>query len=83
MNEGHSAFLSLERMRQLMENNHLDKNASREVVYSSNVFTTHTPVSADNDVFPIDMEQKYFREYVKHLFMYLDEFLRLGSINHK
>ena len=81
MNEGHSAFLSLERMRQLMENNHLDKNAAREVVYSSNVFTTHTPVPAGNDVFPMDMVQKYFSEYVKHIGMTMDEFLRLGRIN--
>ena len=69
MNEGHSAFLSLERIRQLMENNHLDKNTAREVVFSSNIFTTHTPVPAGNDIFPIDMVQKYFADYVKHIDM--------------
>ena len=81
MNEGHSAFLSLERIRQLMENNHLDKNSAREVVYSSNIFTTHTPVPAGNDIFPIDMVQKYFSDYVKHIDMTMDEFIRLGRIN--
>ena len=81
MNEGHSAFLSLERIRQLMENNHLDKNTAREVVYSSNIFTTHTPVPAGNDIFPIDMIQKYFTDYVKHIDMTMDEFIRLGRIN--
>ena len=81
MNEGHSAFLSLERIRQLMENNHLDKNTAREVVFSSNIFTTHTPVPAGNDIFPIDMIQKYFTEYVKHIDMTMDEFIRLGRIN--
>ncbi len=81
MNEGHSAFLSLERIRQLMENNNLDKNTAREVVYSSNIFTTHTPVPAGNDIFPIDMIQKYFTDYVKHIDMTMDEFIRLGRIN--
>ena len=81
MNEGHSAFLSLERIRQLMANKHLDKNTAREVVYSSNIFTTHTPVPAGNDIFPIDMVQKYFADYVKHIDMTMDEFIRLGRIN--
>lgn len=81
MNEGHSAFLSLERIRQLMENNNLDKNTAREIVYSSNIFTTHTPVPAGNDIFPIDMVQKYFSEYIKNIDMNMDEFIRLGRIN--
>lgn len=81
MNEGHSAFLSLERIRQLMVDDKLDRQSAREVVYSSNVFTTHTPVPAGNDVFPVEMVQKYFSEYVKQIDMTMEEFLKLGKIN--
>lgn len=81
MNEGHSAFLSLERIRQLMIDNKLDRKTAREVVFSSNVFTTHTPVPAGNDVFPIEMMQKYFVDYIKQIDMTMEEFLKLGKID--
>ena len=81
MNEGHSAFLSLERIRQLMIDNKLDRKTAREVVFSSNVFTTHTPVPAGNDVFPIEMMQKYFVDYIKQIDMSIEEFLKLGKID--
>lgn len=80
MNEGHSAFLSLERIRQLMIDDKLDRKTAREVVFSSNVFTTHTPVPAGNDVFPIEMMQKYFVDYIKQIDMSMEEFLKLGKI---
>ena len=47
----------------------LDRKTAREVVFSSNVFTTHTPVPAGNDVFPIEMMQKYFVDYIKQIDM--------------
>lgn len=81
MNEGHSAFLSLERIRQLMIDDKLDRKTAREVVFSSNVFTTHTPVPAGNDVFPIEMMQKYFIDYIKQIDMSMEEFLKLGKID--
>ena len=81
MNEGHSAFLSLERIRQLMIDDKLDRKTAREVVFSSNVFTTHTPVPAGNDVFPIEMMQKYLVDYIKQIDMSMEEFLKLGKIN--
>lgn len=81
MNEGHSAFLSLERIRQLMIDYKLDRKTAREVVFSSNVFTTHTPVPAGNDVFPIEMMQKYFVDYIKQIDMTMEEFLKLGKID--
>ena len=81
MNEGHSAFLSLERIRQLMIDDKLDRKTAREVVFSSNVFTTHTPVPAGNDVFPIEMMQKYFVDYIKQIDMSMGEFLKLGKID--
>lgn len=81
MNEGHSAFLSLERIRQLIIDDKLDRKTAREVVFSSNVFTTHTPVPAGNDVFPIEMMQKYFVDYIKQIDMSMEEFLKLGKID--
>lgn len=81
MNEGHSAFLSLERIRQLMIDDKLDRKTAREVVFSSNVFTTHTPVPAGNDVFPIEMMQKYFVDYIKQIDMTMEEFLKLGKMD--
>lgn len=81
MNEGHSAFLSLERIRQVMIDDKLDRKTAREVVFSSNVFTTHTPVPAGNDVFPIEMMQKYFVDYIKQIDMSMEEFLKLGKID--
>jgi len=45
-NEGHSAFIGIERIRELIEHRRLDFNTALEVVRSSTLFTTHTPVPA-------------------------------------
>ena len=60
MNEGHSAFLALERIRRLLLENKLDFYAALQLAASANVFTTHTPVPAGNDSFPREMMRKYF-----------------------
>ena len=52
MNEGHSAFCGLERIRALMEEHTLDFATAREAVRPGTCFTTHTPVPAGNDIFP-------------------------------
>ncbi len=52
MNEGHAAFLALERIRLLMEERRLSFGEAREVVRAGNIFTTHTPVEAGIDHFP-------------------------------
>lgn len=67
MNEGHSAFSALERINILRKEKGLSFDAAREVVLSSTVFTTHTPVPAGNDVFEPQLVLEYFREYVKEL----------------
>lgn len=54
MNEGHSAFLSLERIRQLIAEDHLTYDEALQVVQASQLFTTHTPVPAGIDLFPAD-----------------------------
>ena len=63
MNEGHSAFLSLERMRLLMQLNELTFSEAKEVGYYTNIFTTHTPVPAGIDVFSNELVEKYFGNY--------------------
>ena len=63
MNEGHSAFLSLERVRELVQEQHLTFFQAQQVVMASSVFTTHTPVPAGNDAFSFDLVDKYFRTY--------------------
>lgn len=59
MNEGHPSFLTLERMRQLVEKEKLDLRTAAEVVKKSTLFTTHTPVPAGFDVFGTDQVKKY------------------------
>ena len=78
MNEGHSAFLALERIRLLMEESSLTFSEAREAVAAGTVFTTHTPVPAGNDRFPPDLILEYFRDYIPLLQLSVDEFLSLG-----
>ncbi|MDI7268390.1 MAG: alpha-glucan family phosphorylase [Myxococcota bacterium] len=81
MNEGHSAFLALERIRGLVVREGLSFADAREAVAASNVFTTHTPVPAGNDAFPPDMMKCYFETYARQLGIAFDEFLGLGRVN--
>jgi len=78
MNEGHSAFMSLELARKLITENNLSFCEAREIVYSSSIFTTHTPVPAGNDVFPLDMMDRYFGNYWEVLGLQRHEFMNLG-----
>jgi starch phosphorylase len=81
MNEGHSAFCGLERIRTLMEEHGLDFAAAREAVTAGTCFTTHTPVPAGNDVFPPQLVEHYFSSYLPALKINRDEFLGLGRQN--
>ncbi|MCS6852206.1 MAG: glycosyltransferase family 1 protein [Gemmataceae bacterium] len=81
MNEGHSAFSGLERIRLLMEEHHLDFASAREAVTAGSCFTTHTPVPAGNDVFPPHLIDHYFSGYMHQLGIDRDEFLGLGRQN--
>lgn len=81
MNEGHSAFLSLERIRTLMNNSGLTFFEAKEVGYYSNIFTTHTPVPAGIDVFPNELMEKYFGDYYRSKLGISDkQFYELGTI---
>lgn len=83
MNEGHSAFCGLERIRLLMEEHRLDFASAREAVIAGTCFTTHTPVPAGNDVFPPHLVEQYFSAYLPQLTITRDEFLGLGRQNPK
>lgn len=81
MNEGHSAFLALERIRTLINKNNLTFDQARDINLYSNVFTTHTPVPAGIDVFPNELIEKYFGDYYrKELGIGDKQFYKLGTI---
>jgi starch phosphorylase len=81
MNEGHSAFCGLERIRELIERTGCDFAAAREAVSSGTVFTTHTPVPAGNDVFSAQLIEHYFAPFLPGLKIDRHEFLALGKQN--
>ncbi|MBU2505285.1 MAG: alpha-glucan family phosphorylase [Bacteroidetes bacterium] len=84
MNEGHSAFLSLERIRYLISNYNLSFNEAKDISFFSNVFTTHTPVPAGIDIFPNDLVEKYFGNFYRNELKISDkEFYSLGTIKQK
>src|SRR5437773_1858468 len=78
MNEGHSAFLALERIRLNVVEKKLDFYSALQVAASANVFTTHTPVPAGNDSFPREMMRKYFGNFAKELNIPFDELFSFG-----
>ncbi len=79
MNEGHSVFMGLERIRNQVKNNGLNFYEALEVVRAKTVFTTHTPVPAGHDVFPLEMKDRYFRHYWEEVGLSRDEFMNLGN----
>jgi len=81
MNEGHSAFLALERARRLMEAHGLSFAEAREAASAGLVFTTHTPVAAGHDYFPPDLMDRYFGDYARTLGLSRRDFLALGRQN--
>jgi starch phosphorylase len=81
MNEGHSAFLALERIRLLMEEHDLSFAEAREAAVAGNVFTTHTSVPAGIDIFPPDLLDRYLGDYHRSLGLSRDDFLGLGRAN--
>lgn len=78
MNEGHSAFLALERIRILMQEKGLSFEESLQVAHNSQLFTTHTPVPAGIDLFPPDKVLHYLGQYAHHFGISDEELLSLG-----
>jgi starch phosphorylase len=81
MNEGHSGFLALERVRRLVAETHLDYFAAREATRASQIFTTHTPVPAGIDRFPSGLIEKYLQPFYGQLGIGRDDFMALGRQN--
>lgn len=78
MNEGHSAFLILERIRQLMQEAGLAFDEAAEIVRGSSLFTTHTPVDAGNERFALDRMEAYFMPYCQSIGLAWQDFIRMG-----
>ncbi|MBN1879550.1 alpha-glucan family phosphorylase [bacterium] len=79
INEGHSAFLSFERIRMLKQSLNLTHQQAWEIVWGSNVFTTHTPVPAGNENFTLDLIRKYFTKLADELGYGIDQFIHIGQ----
>jgi starch phosphorylase len=84
MNEGHSAFLGLERLRIHIKEENLTFEEAFQVIWSTNIFTTHTPVPVGNESFTLDLMEKYLKNYVKDLGIPWQDFLDFGrdTIDH-
>jgi starch phosphorylase len=80
MNEGHSAFLALERIRVHMEEHGVSFAEAREQVLASNVFTTHTPVPAGNELFTTELMRKYLSKVAEKIGLPWQEFLGMGQL---
>lgn len=78
INEGHSAFMILERCREHI-NEGLDFDSALELVAAGTVFTTHTPVAAGHDIFDHTLMGTYFKSFLKELRITDDRFLALGQ----
>ncbi len=78
MNEGHSVFMGIERITELMRGDGLTFAEALEAVKANTIFTTHTPVPAGNDEFSFILMEKYFKKYLEKEKIKLHEFMRIG-----
>lgn len=81
LNEGHAAFLSLERCRELVDEG-MTFNEAREIVRANSLFTTHTPVPAGNDTFNYDLVDRYLGPYWSQLGLNRDQFMEIAREDH-
>lgn len=77
-NEGHAAFSGLERLRIFIEKHNLDFDVARELVRTSTLFTTHTPVPAGHDAFEEHLLRTYMPHYAGRMNISWDQFMNLG-----
>ena len=80
-NEGHAAFIGLERLREYIEKDNLDFSEALEVVKASSLFTTHTPVPAGHDAFEEGMLRQYIGHYPERLKVDWETLMSLGKDN--
>ncbi len=80
-NEGHAAFIGLERLREYIQNDKLSFSEAMEVVRASSLFTTHTPVPAGHDFFEEGMLRAHIENYAEKLHVTWEQILSLGKID--
>ncbi len=80
-NEGHAAFLGIERLRKYIMEENLTFNEAIEVVKASSLFTTHTPVPAGHDTFSEDILRTYMPHYADRFKVSWNTFMNLGKVN--
>ena len=78
MNEGHSSFLILKLIENTIKDKKVSFNIAKDIVSSKTVFTTHTPVPAGNDIFPIELMDTYFKDYWDKLGISKQDFFKMG-----
>jgi starch phosphorylase len=78
MNEGHSSFLTLELIQNIMQEKQVSFDIAKEIATVETVFTTHTPVPAGNDIFDINLVERYFCKFWEKLGIPREKFLKLG-----
>ena len=83
LNEGHAALTGIERIRKIVEREHISFSNAMEIVKSSSLFTTHTPVPAGHDAFTEEEVRKYFAHYPDILHISWESFMGLGRVNSK
>ncbi len=79
LNEGHAAFISLELVRRRVQEEKLDFYSAVQATAAGNIFTTHTPVPAGNDAFPLPLMRKYFGEYPASVGIDFETFASFGQ----
>lgn len=83
LNEGHSAFLIVRRLQQLIHEEKLSFSEARAVIRSSTIFTTHTPLIEGNENFKTDLARKYLEGEVQTLGISFEEFAQLSFVENK
>lgn len=80
LNEGHSAFIIIDRLRRLIHKQGYSYEEACQIIANNSVFTTHTPVTAGNEHFEIEMISKYLKDKIESIGISLEEFHKNASI---
>ena len=78
MNEGHSSFLVIELIKDIMKEKQVSFDVAKEIAFAMLAFTTHTPVPAGNDIFDVELVSKYLVDKWKEIGLSKEEFLKMG-----
>lgn len=79
MNEGHSSFVVLEVIKKFMKEKNVSFEVAKRLASACTIFTTHTPLPAGNDIFPVDLMDRYFASYSSELGISRLDFLNMGA----